>query len=325
MKSIAKRAQGWGDAMERREHRDGARRTFQRSANTRPRVATRATASAPARADGLVIAAYLSVTDEGRLVQLKLPGIAPEAPETRGDVEGFSDASRRRLVAYLHRIRRDAPLPTMMSLTFPEEFVVTPQEAKQCRRAFAKRVRKKYALWCSLWRLEAHPEMSTRLGRVHPHFHMLTWGAWYDLQWVSDVWTDIVWKVLRIDYGVCDAEGKLVKVKHLLAGTNCEKVRKWEGVIYCAKTYVAKEEEYPIGKAGRVWGWDWRDNLPLAEERTIPLTHGQAFEVRLQVQAWMREERIVSEYLLCTFFQDDPCAFVERLLTRHHASTGGKS
>jgi hypothetical protein len=289
----------WGEQFETAERAQGALGVFQRAARER----------GAERINGLVIAAYLSFSRDGRLVQLHLPGIAPERGETRGKVDGFSDESRRRLVTYLHRIRRDAPLPTMVTLTFPAEISVTAKEAKACRRAFAKRMRKAYPAWCALWRLEAHPEMSRRLGRMHPHFHILTWGAWYDLAAVSEAWTACVWNVLELD-----GEMRGVKEKHRSAGTNCERVRKWAGVAYCAKQYIAKEEDYPLGKSGRVWGWDWRANLPLASVERVGLTLTQAAAVVRQVERWMDSQGIVSESLVRTIYDDDPAAFVAKLM-----------
>jgi hypothetical protein len=54
----------------------------------------------------------------------------------------------------------------------------------------------------------------------------------------------------------------------------------------------------------------------MASEERIPLTSTEATAVRLEVEAWMRERRIVSEHLVCTFFDDDPSMFVARLLSR---------
>lgn len=299
----AQRAQRWGEEAALGDEFRAAADTFRAAA----RVDLRARAQRAS--DGLVIAAYLSVAPDGRLVQAHLPGIAPEAPEKRGECDGFSKSSERRLLALLHTIRRDAELPVMVTLTFPEEIKVSSSEAKACRRAFARRCRRKHPNWCALWRIEAHPEMSARLGRMHPHFHLLTWGAFYDFQWVSETWADVIWEVLDLDKGMSD-----VKEKCRRAGTNCERVRKWAGVAYCAKSYIAKEEEYPIGKAGRIWGWDWRANIPLADVIRVPLTVAQAARVRVEIERWMDEQRIVSEHLICTFFDDDPSAFAERLM-----------
>lgn len=322
--------QAWGDAIERREHRDKARRIFQRASEARPRVATRPGAPAPARSasDGLVVAAYLSVARDARLVQVHLPGIALEAPEVRGKCDGMSEDAQRRLLTMLHTIRRDAALPVMVTLTFPSEVTVTPAEAKSCRLAWEKRMRRIYgARWCNVWRLEAHPEMSARLGRVHPHFHLLTWGAFYDFALVSKTWTEVVWKVLKVDeclecnpsesdgHGMC----LTVKEKHQRAGTSCERIRQWGGVLYSAKNYIAKDEEYPLGQSGRVWGYHNRAALPLAKVERIPLTHQQAMGVRVEIEAWMKAKRIVSEHLVCTFFEDDPSMFVARLMRCQNA------
>lgn len=273
--------------------------------------------SSAKRSDGLVVAAYLNVRKDGRMVQLHLPGVTPAEMPSRGDVEGFSDDSRRRLMELLHSIRRDAALPVMVTLTFPAEIKVSPREAKQCRIAWEMRMRRTYgSRWSNLWRLEAHPKMSERLGRVHPHFHLLTWGAFYDFADVSKSWQEAVWRVLKLDKSLCDAAGRLVAEKHREAGTNCERIRCWGGVLYSGKNYIAKEEGYPLGKAGRVWGWSNRKALPLAEETVIRLTAAQAMTVRANVEDWMRAKRIVSEHLVCTFFDDEPSAFAERLLLR---------
>ncbi|HMH81176.1 MAG TPA: hypothetical protein VK514_13190 [Candidatus Acidoferrum sp.] len=290
---------------EREARRVAAERSFQRVAR----------ASSAKRDSGLVIAAYLAVRPDGRLVQLSLPGMPPVDLPTRGDCEGMSEDSQRRLLVMLHSLKRSAGLPVMMSLTFPEEIKLTAEEAKDCRRAFEKRMKRQFGdAWCAIWRMEAHPQMSARLGRVHPHFHMLTWGAFYDFDQLGKDWQQCVWEVLEIDPYLADGEGRMVALKHRAAGTNCERVRKWEGVIYCAKTYLAKAEEYPLGKAGRVWGYCNRESLPLAAEQRIPLTSTEASIVRMEVEAWMKERRIVSEHLVCTFFDDDPASFVARLM-----------
>lgn len=296
-------AQAWGDSIERSENRSAARRTFQRAARE----------SSAQRERGLVLAAYLAVRPDGRMVQLRLPGMQPEVAK-RGECEGFSEDSRRRLMEMLHSIRRDAKLPIMVTLTFPEELVVSPAQAKACRSAFEKRIMREHPRFASVWRLEAHPEASTRLGRMHPHFHILAWGAWFDLAWLSRAWASVVWSVLELDECLQDASGRLVREKHVAAGVNCERVRKWEGVIYCAKSYIAKEEEFPVGKAGRVWGWCNRGALPLSREVLIPLSPVQALRVRGSVQRWMFERRINSDYLVRTFFNNDPEGFVEKLI-----------
>lgn len=297
-----------GDAAERAEHRGEAKRSFQKAA--------RESGARRASGNGLVVASYLSVRRDGRLVQLSLPGV-PSEPPKRGDCEGFSESARRRLMVKLHSIRRDAKLPVMVTLTFPSELTVTAREAKACRLAFEKRMTRSYGpRWCGIWRMEAHPELSFALSRFHPHFHLLTWGAFYALEEVSRAWTETIWSVLKVDECLSDETGRLVKEKSISSGTNCERVRTWQGVVYCGKNYIAKEETFPIGKAGRVWGYSNAKALPIAEEERIPLTYAQASMVRVAIEAWMTEKKIVSEHLICTFFDDAPSEFVARLMAR---------
>lgn len=271
---------------------------------------------APAREllSGLVKVSYLAVHSDGRSIQLVLPGL-PQQPVKRGKCDGMSEDAGRRLEAFLQTLRRDAPLPTMQSLTFPEEVIVTPDEAKQCRKAFEKKIIRRHPEYASIWRLEAHPEMSTRLGRVCPHFHCLVWGAWFDLQWCSDEWTSTVWEVLRIDDCLMDKDGRSVKEKHRLAGVNTEKVKRWAGVIYCAKKYIAKDEEYPLGEAGRVWGYCQRRKLPISSVRRIVLTNEQTIRAVQFVWRWMKSKNIKSEYLLRRIFVDDPDFFATKILS----------
>lgn len=266
------------------------------------------------RSDGLVKPAYLAVYGQGRLVELCLPGIPPlHDVGTRGVCEGMSADSKRRLMTVLQSIRRDAPLPIMMTLTFPEEVTVTPSEAKACRRAFAKRIAREHEDFCALWRLEAHPEMSTRLGRVCPHFHLLIWGCWFDLEWVSATWTSVVWSVLEIDDCLSGKDGRLVREKHRAAATNTERIKKWAGVAYCVKQYLGKDEEFPLGKAGRVWGWDCAAKLPISEVTKIVLGPLETARVQRGIRAWMDEKGIRSEFVLRAVFHERPTALAARL------------
>jgi len=217
----------------------------------------------------------------------------------------------------LHSIKRDAALPVMVTLTFPAELRVSPAEAKACRLAWEKRMIRRYgSRWCSIWRLEAHPELSAKLGRVHPHFHCLTWGAWYDLRELSEAWTSVIWEVLDVDPCLSDADGELVRDKSDKAGTNAERLRCWGGVVYCGKNYIAKEEAYPLGKAGRVWGYCRRSKLPLAKVERVPLSVAEVVAVRCAVEKWMDEKNIVSESLIRTFFCESPLTFVGRLMAK---------
>lgn len=273
--------------------------------------------AATAARDGLVSGPYLAVYATGRLVEVHLPGLQPMGPiPKRGDIDGMSEDSARRLKIKLNSIRRDAPLPIHLALTFPEEIIVTPAEAKQCRKAFEKRQIERHEKFCDLWRIEAHPEMSKRLGRVHPHFHLMVWGAWFDLAQLSSDWTSTVWNVLEIDPCLMDDEGRFVREKHEAAGTYAERMRNWGGVLYCSKNYIAKREEYPLGKAGRVWGWCQGDLLPIAEAEKVSLTPSEAVAVVEALREWQEECGMQTENLVRSIFCDRPLEMMERLLRR---------
>jgi len=233
----------------------------------------------------------------------------------------MSEKSKRRLLALLNTLRRDAPLPIMLTVEFPEELTVSAQEAKRCYLALAKRLEREHGdRWSALWRVEAHPEMSKRLGRVCPHLHILCWNIWFDLDGLSRDWAEVCLAVLGYDDQLCDAEGRRVFEKHVAAGTSAERVKKWEGVAYMVKQYMAKEEEYPLGKAGRVWGWWKFDRLPIAPVRREVLTPRQVVIVQKRVREWMAARGLNGEYALRSLFCEDPSALAARLLAPESAN-----
>lgn len=147
-----------------------------------------------------------------------------------------------------------------------------------------------------------------------PHLHLLCWNVWFDLSWLSAAWTSVIWSVLKVDECLADETGRLVREKSLAAGTSAERVREWGGVAYMVKAYMAKEEEYPLGKSGRVWGWWKRKRMPLAAETRVELTPLQVIAIKRRVREWMAAKRINSEYLVRTIFCDDPSAFAAALM-----------
>lgn len=164
----------------------------------------------------------------------------------RGAVSGFSRASRRRLLQFLHMIDRErSGLPLFVTLTYPREWPGDPRRWKRDLRAWLARLRREMpAAWC-VWRLE--PQR-----RGAPHYHLLVFGVQrLPIEWLSRTWYEVVGS---------DDE------RHLRAGTQVQAVESWRRVIGYAAKYLAKEvgelpAEWQEG-VGRWWGVHQRGRAP---------------------------------------------------------------
>jgi hypothetical protein len=167
----------------------------------------------------------------------------------RGDVQGFSRASRLRLIRKLARL---TPTNTkFVTLTYPDASV-SAQDAKKHLRAFLERIRRKYPKTSAVWRLEFQQ-------RGTPHFHLLM----FNLPYVPFIELREMWRGV---IGLAASSPLFVRI---------ELVRSARGVMRYASKYLAKETPSPEQgtalldydaylHAGRVWGVFNAQNLPLA-------------------------------------------------------------
>ena len=197
-------------------------------------------------------------------------GGIPKQPKggKRKPIDGFSPSARRRLMAMIAGVRRDAPLPMFITLTYPEVFP-DPKTSKRHLDTFFKRFKRAFPAGGSIWKLE--PQQ-----RGAPHFHIMTWGC--DLlqvmQFVPQAWFEIA--------GSNDQ-------KHLmwhcgeLGNQHCvQQVRKFEGVRSYASKYLGKTFEVAGWQGrwtGRYWGVINRGAVPLGELVRSDLTRHKAIEV----------------------------------------------
>jgi hypothetical protein len=80
-------------------------------------------------------------------------------------------------------------------------------------------------------------------------------------EWVALTWAEVV--------GSDDP-------RHLLAGTGCDPVRSFEGVMSYVSKYICKADSEAAGKLGRWWGIHNRKGLPWAEAVPVQLSAKQA-------------------------------------------------
>jgi hypothetical protein len=163
----------------------------------------------------------------------------PESREyaKRGNVDIFTDGSRRRMLKFLRS--SDAGYRSIGTLTYPSEFDASSFRAHW--RAFASRWRRLFAGDVSasiFWFLEFQQN-------GQPHFHFFC-NRYIEKGWLSVAWYDIT---------------KTGCVLHAKAGTNIQGLRgaKSSYIAYAAK-YAAKNNQktlpdmYKDSGAGRWWG-----------------------------------------------------------------------
>lgn len=162
----------------------------------------------------------------------------------RGKVRGFSRGSRRRLLDTLNQVRRDAVVKALfVTLTYPGSWPGAWQRWKRDIDALGKRLKRQYPGVSFVWRLEYQR-------RGAPHFHLLLFGVpFIPHDWLARAW-----------YAVVDSGDP----KHLLAGVEVRRVKRFRSVIGYASKYLAKVKDEDSGRTdGRVWGIVGRENLPI--------------------------------------------------------------
>lgn len=190
------------------------------------------------------------ITITGQLVKVSLKrSLVQTGGGKRGEVRGFSDASRKRLIEKMLTLDIGAMgMPLFVTLTYPKNYP-TVERSKRDFKVWLARLRRFVGVGASaLWRLELQR-------RGAPHYHLLLWGVdSLSFSWVAKSW-----------YDVCGTGDE----KHLAAGTRVERIRTRNGAIFYVSKYCAKVDDYQT--VGRVWGFWGRKNLifKMPEERLI--------------------------------------------------------
>jgi len=212
----------------------------------------------------------------------------------RGEVKGFSSASRRRMLRLVNCLRLDE-LPWFVTLTFPD-CVPTPDNCAAAWHRFCMRFRRQFPSGAFVWRRELQVRKSgSMVGIAVPHYHLLVFG-------VPPKFTTVdsrgAWVTVRkgcvsvVSRSNCEVETDRVSDRlrewvartwyeavgcgqwsHYQAGTNVESLQKIGGVKYYVSKYAAKLSACVAGPydVGRVWGVCGRCNLPFAERHICSL------------------------------------------------------
>ncbi len=187
----------------------------------------------------------------------------------RGSIAGFSSDSRRRLMCVIASIRRDADLPSFVTLTYPNKFP-SPAESKRHLKIFCQRLKYFFPSVSAIWKLEPQD-------RGAPHYHLLVWGvSQHDLfSFTVNAWYEIA--------GDGDNNHLLFHMGLLKDSKPCvSQVRSWRGVWSYASKYLGKSFDvagWHDKWTGRFWGYVNHDLIPFGEFCTIDLSSHSVFHV----------------------------------------------
>lgn len=193
---------------------------------------------------------------QGSLLHLKVRG-AVSRPASfghkRGIVRVFTRASRRRLMRFMARLKTRKIRATFITLTFTG--IVTNERAKLVFKRFVMRLRRRFPLASSVWRMEFQER-----GAIH--FHLLAFNLPFWKQ--SD---------LQQTWEACTEEAMSIVDIRLVHGA--------KSIMSYVSKYIAKPDErseitsledgsYQHGSAGglagRFWGWINKNALPLGQK-----------------------------------------------------------
>lgn len=220
----------------------------------------------------------LELANGGSWVKLSFPlqrAPAARVPDKahggkRGKVRGFSRGSRRRLLDLLNKVERGAVQRALfVTLTYPGSWPSAWQRWKRDIDALGKRLLRQYPGCAFVWRLEYQK-------RGAPHFHLILFGVpFVPHSWLAAAWYEIV--------GSGDE-------RHLQAGTEIRRVRRFRSVIGYASKYLAKVEGGDDARTdGRVWGVVGRSNLPV-EIITLEISARVWYSVRRVLRSWVERK-----------------------------------
>lgn len=153
----------------------------------------------------------------------------------RGEIDSFSDASRRRMLRVARAV--SGMVKVMITLTYAD----IPTDGKKCKKQLNRFLYYIHELGHDYyWFMEFQRRKSV-------HYHIYT-SKTIDKDELSSVWNKIVYGKVKSDE----------QLRHLIRGTRVEYIRKPHALAYYAGKYAAKKEQKIAPDfykgLGRFWG-----------------------------------------------------------------------
>lgn len=157
----------------------------------------------------------------------------------RGEVNGFSHASRLRMMELLNSIDRSKVAEIFFTTHTVPRGERDFKGIERDRRLWVKRFERQFPGMASIvWKKEPH-----KSGTPHLHGLVFWWVKPPSLgefrAWNDAAWADVV---------------KSVNPAHRDRGCRVERMRGWGGVVHYASKYIGKTSEVAVKESGRIWG-----------------------------------------------------------------------
>lgn len=216
----------------------------------------------------------------------------------RGNVAGFSNASRKRMIDLMCQQRHGAP-KTFVSLTYADEALFEITEHGEVIRStnhhdwknhveiLRKRIERKFEDMRAIWRIELKQRKSGRFaGLIAPHYHLLVWGLSPQTvvdhdgendvtfaEWMNQQWFDILETGLQ---------------KAFDHGTHISPVKSSRHAMFYVSKYVAKTEDefndqYEVGRR-----WGRIGQFQTFTTQVITLTEDELIQFRRLLRSWLK-------------------------------------
>lgn len=119
-----------------------------------------------------------TASPDGSLCELKSPSVKMQLvkpPAKRGKIKAFSRGSRTRLLKTGGRLQK-GKLPVFTTLTYPDDFPVTPERWRRDLAALRRRIIRQWPEAGAIWKKEFKRRKSgVNARKVAPHYHQLFW------------------------------------------------------------------------------------------------------------------------------------------------------
>lgn len=239
---------------------------------------------------GLLLSHICTLSVYPDMVRLEGPTLpAKSEPAERGEIAGFSRASRKRLIELMHQL--EYKTVHFLTLTYPACFPTSGLVFKAHLRAWRERFQRKYGKLRVIWRLEFQE-------RGAPHFHLLVMDApFLDKEWLSRSWYEVV--------GSGDE-------RHLKAGTNIKLVtdaKQCKLVMSYVGKYIGKIDQSTAPKevehVGRYWGC-W--NVKTRPSATVSITAATAYHLVTMLASLSVDAKpfVPSDPIRCAIYGSSP-------------------
>lgn len=199
----------------------------------------------------------------------------------RGNVSGFSRASRKRMIELMAKVRNTGDI-LFLTLTYDDmAWLVKSDDHHADFEAFRRRFERAFPHWRAIWRIEVKQRKSGMLRSMHvPHFHLLVFTGRTDDANEKNVESFRAWGA--------DAWQAITKSKtpaHLLYGFHVTRLRNRRMAHSYVSKYIGKRDDDGM-EIGRRWGRIGRFNTTASEE--FLLSDDENVEFKRIVRRWLK-------------------------------------